>query len=201
MLPLMLKLYLVAAAALVLAAGWTYWRLIAPRTPRLLLAGARTLLLLTLLAMLAGPQLVQRTERVERDWVVVLADRSRSMTLADVDTSRGGPRDTRAQAVGEYIHRAGVLATDTGDDLAQHRAGPMRGGGRVPDLITRVPSERAAQPLGGCAAAKAQMPRPGQRAPAAFWGQREQQIMGIGPSVQGRILVAMDHDHNRRAWG
>mgnify|MGYP001800909202 CR=1 FL=1 len=104
--PMPAWLWVLVAAALVLAAGWTYWRLIAPRTPRLLLAGARTLLLLTLLAMLAGPQLVQRTERVERDWVVVLADRSRSMTLADVDTSRGGPRDTRETQLADAVRAA-----------------------------------------------------------------------------------------------
>lgn len=50
---------------------------------RLLFGGARALLLIALMVLLAGPRLERANERVEQDWVVVLADRSVSMTIGD----------------------------------------------------------------------------------------------------------------------
>lgn len=75
---------LIASAAGVLA-GWSYWRLDGPRWARAALASVRALLLLLLVALLSRPELVRQDERTERDWVVVLVDRSASMQIRDVE--------------------------------------------------------------------------------------------------------------------
>ncbi|MEL7472265.1 MAG: hypothetical protein AAGK04_03030 [Planctomycetota bacterium] len=84
---------------------WTYVRLVAPRAPRVVLASLRVLLLLTVLALIAGPQLVRKNERIERDRVLVLADRSASMSIADVDASAGA-RSTRERQLTEGVRAA-----------------------------------------------------------------------------------------------
>jgi len=68
-------------------AWWGYWRLLGPRPARIALASLRALLLALLAVLLAGPELVRENERTEKDWVVVLADRSASMTVEDVPSS------------------------------------------------------------------------------------------------------------------
>lgn len=73
--------------------AWSYWRLDGRRSARIALATLRAALLLLIALMLAGPRLVKPNETVEKDWVVVLADRSASMRVADVDT--GDSRITR----------------------------------------------------------------------------------------------------------
>ena len=78
-----------------LAAFWSYRRLDGPRAVRLALASLRALLLMTLVVLIAGPRLVEREERVERDWVLVLADRSASMTIADAQSQTSGARESR----------------------------------------------------------------------------------------------------------
>lgn len=65
-------------------AGWAYWKLLGPKAGRFSLAAVRALLLALVLALIAGPELVKPNERLEKDWVVVLADRSASMMVADV---------------------------------------------------------------------------------------------------------------------
>jgi hypothetical protein len=70
-------------------AGWSYGRLLGPRWARVALATLRTLLLVLLVVLVCRPQLVRARERVERDWVVVMLDRSGSMRVADVETPRG----------------------------------------------------------------------------------------------------------------
>lgn len=64
-------------------AGWSYWRLAGPAWSRGVLATLRALVLLLILVLIAGPQLIRPNERVEKDWVLVLADRSASMAIAD----------------------------------------------------------------------------------------------------------------------
>lgn len=80
------SLVVIAAVAV---AGWSYWRLAGSGGARGVLAGLRALALLLLTVVVAGPQLVKRPERVERDWVVVLLDRSASMNVADVRGEAG----------------------------------------------------------------------------------------------------------------
>ena len=73
-------------------AAWSYSRLTGGRVTRALLAGMRALLLVLLVVLIAGPQLVQKSVSVERDWVLVLIDRSLSLTIPDV--SRAGSDGT-----------------------------------------------------------------------------------------------------------
>lgn len=83
---------LVVAGALALAV-WSYSRLIGPRSLRGLLAVARAGLLALLVLLVTGPRLVQQTETVEKDWILVLLDRSISMTIPDAPGEAG--RTTR----------------------------------------------------------------------------------------------------------
>ncbi|RMD65482.1 MAG: hypothetical protein D6824_02605 [Planctomycetota bacterium] len=78
------------AAALALLAAWrSYWRLGGSALGRGALATVRAALLMTLAALLAGPSLVHRQERVQRDWAVFLLDRSESLTIPDAPASHG----------------------------------------------------------------------------------------------------------------
>ncbi|MFO0873517.1 MAG: hypothetical protein U0575_06045 [Phycisphaerales bacterium] len=79
-------LALVAVAALCV---WSYGRLRGPRPMRVALALVRGALLALLVALISGPVLVQPREQVERDWVLVLVDRSASMSVADADPVDG----------------------------------------------------------------------------------------------------------------
>lgn len=86
-------------AACALIAGWSYWKLLGAKAARVTLATLRTLTLVLVMVLIAGPELVRPNERTERDWVVVMADRSASMTVADVPPldgeQAGGARRTR----------------------------------------------------------------------------------------------------------
>ncbi len=64
-------------------AGWSYWRIVGKPSARGILATLRALTLVLIALILAGPQLVKESKRTERDWVVLLADRSQSMSIAD----------------------------------------------------------------------------------------------------------------------
>jgi hypothetical protein len=85
--------------AVLAVALWSYSRLEGDRRIRWALAGTRALVLLLLLFIISGPQLVRPNERVERDWVLVLVDRSASMSIADVEpgVAGAGGRITREQ--------------------------------------------------------------------------------------------------------
>jgi hypothetical protein len=65
-------------------AGWSYRRLLGPRTLRIGLALLRTATILTIAVLLAGPTLVLPQETIERDWLLVMLDRSASMEVRDV---------------------------------------------------------------------------------------------------------------------
>lgn len=88
---------LIVLGALGLAV-WSYSRLLGPRSLRMTLAGVRALLLILVAALLAGPTLVRHDERVERDWLLTLVDRSASMQVQDkVDAATGEPVSRDAQ--------------------------------------------------------------------------------------------------------
>jgi hypothetical protein len=89
-------LVVLAAAGL---AVWSYSRLSGGRGSRWFLAGMRGLLLVVLAMVAAGPQLVRTNERVEKDWVLVLVDRSASMTIRDMAGTEGaaGKRESREE--------------------------------------------------------------------------------------------------------
>jgi hypothetical protein len=82
-----------AWAALVLVAGflaaWAYSRLAGNRNGRVLLAATRFVLVILLLLVISGPMLELPRETVEEDWVLMLVDRSASMTIADVGEENG----------------------------------------------------------------------------------------------------------------
>ncbi|MEM1165647.1 MAG: hypothetical protein AAGI30_05085 [Planctomycetota bacterium] len=76
---------------------WSYSRLVGSRPVRATLAGVRTLTIVWLVLLLAGPQLLQRQESVERDWVLALVDRSASLGIRD--ELAAGERVTRDRAL------------------------------------------------------------------------------------------------------
>jgi hypothetical protein len=92
--------------ACVLLAGWSYWRLLGKKRARVALAVMRTLLLLLVCVLIAGPELVRQNDQTEHDWVVVMADRSASMTVADAPSPTGDSRITREQQLTSTV-RAG----------------------------------------------------------------------------------------------
>ncbi len=90
--------FLVIVGCAVLA-WWAYRRLRGSSSGRVGLGGIRAVLLLLLAVLIAGPALRIAHETVEEDWVVVLADRSRSMAIRDGDTDGTGARSTRDQSL------------------------------------------------------------------------------------------------------
>lgn len=103
-------------AAVLLASIWSYRKLDGPRTARMALASVRALLLALLLTLIAGPRLVERDETIERDWVIVLADRSASMTIEDAQTESG-----RRLSREEQLRRALSESWPMWSTLAQDR--------------------------------------------------------------------------------
>jgi uncharacterized membrane protein len=83
----------------VLVAALAYQRLLGPKPARLALAVNRTLLLLLLSALLAGPVLVLSSENIEEDWLLLLVDRSASMTIEDMPPGDGGLTPVSRDAV------------------------------------------------------------------------------------------------------
>lgn len=71
------------ASACVACGVAAYWRHSGAAWMRRLLTGLRGLLLFALAVLVAGPMLERRTETAEADWVLVLVDRSASMSVAD----------------------------------------------------------------------------------------------------------------------
>ncbi len=82
-----------AWAAIVITAGflafWSYSRLVGGRRGRAILGATRFLLVMLVLVILSGPMLELPRETVERDWVLMLLDRSASMRIADVQDASG----------------------------------------------------------------------------------------------------------------
>jgi hypothetical protein len=62
---------------------------------RVALGALRAVLLLLIAVLLAGPRLIKPNETEEKDWVLVLSDRSASMSIADVAGTGGAKRITR----------------------------------------------------------------------------------------------------------
>lgn len=90
---------------------WSYSRMLGPTWARTTLAGVRTLSLLLVAFLLAGPQWQQDEEIVEPDHVVVLVDRSASMSVRDTtDATRVGI--SRDQAMRDALERLDELGED-----------------------------------------------------------------------------------------
>jgi len=93
--PLPLWLWPGVAAACLAVAIWSYTRMTGPAAARMTLGALRGVVLALLVTLIAGPQLVQREETVEQDWVLVLVDRSASMTIEDAPAPDAGGETTR----------------------------------------------------------------------------------------------------------
>ncbi|MBY0312904.1 MAG: VWA domain-containing protein [Phycisphaerales bacterium] len=94
---------LIAIAAAGVAA-FGYARLQGARPARLALAILRGLLVLLLAVLIAGPRLIKPNEAEEKDWVLVLVDRSASLTIADAGES--GTREPREAQLRDILKRA-----------------------------------------------------------------------------------------------
>lgn len=94
---------LVAVVAAALSA-WCYRRLRGRREARAGLAAVRIALFMLLALLVTGPSLRVAVELIERDWVIFLVDRSRSMTIADAGSRPG--EATRDQALRETLDRS-----------------------------------------------------------------------------------------------
>lgn len=107
-------LILIAAGLL---SAWAYRGLVGPRPARVALASLRAALLVALAAILAGPVLLMQSETIERDWAVVLADRSASMTVQDHLTPGAARHTTRDAALADAV----AAAAETWSSLAAER--------------------------------------------------------------------------------
>ncbi len=95
------------AAGAVGVAVWSYWRLEGSGRSRAVLASVRALLLVLVVFLLCGPRLVQPTESVEKDWVLVLVDRSGSMKIADAGgTMASAAATTRDEQLREALAKS-----------------------------------------------------------------------------------------------
>lgn len=107
-------LVILASGAL---AWWSYWRLTGGQAWRATLAGIRGLFIVVLALLAAGPQLVRANEQVERDWVLVLVDRSASMSVRDVPGTEAGSRASREEQLQRAIRESWAMWSE----LAQGR--------------------------------------------------------------------------------
>lgn len=76
-------------------AAWSYSRLTGARVGKLALTGVRFVIIVLVLVLISGPMLEMPRETVEQDWVLVLADRSASMNIADTIDETTNERRTR----------------------------------------------------------------------------------------------------------
>jgi len=95
--------WLLVAGAAAAVGFWGYARLQGPGWARALLASVRSLLLLALAVLAAGPRLERVRTEIERDRLVVLVDRSASMGVAD------GGGETRDQHLRRALDEAGAV--------------------------------------------------------------------------------------------
>jgi methylmalonyl-CoA mutase cobalamin-binding subunit len=106
-------LWLLIGFAALLFAGWSYRRLLGSRSWRVVLALVRTAALIAIAILLAGPTLVLPQETIERDWLMVLVDRSASMGVQDVTDTDTGEPISRDQSVRDALReQAAVFSQD-----------------------------------------------------------------------------------------
>jgi hypothetical protein len=83
-------------------AVWCYGRLAGNAKGRMALATVRTAAILLLVAIISGPMLELPRTTIEEDWVLLLADRSESMSIPDAPSSTGA-RSSRNQQLDRVI--------------------------------------------------------------------------------------------------
>ncbi len=101
---------------------WSYSRLLGSRFMRMALAGLRTLLLVFLAVMLAGPILVRVDEKIEQDWLLMLVDRSGSLQVEDMTVTDSA---VRSGVVVRPISRDQMLRTSLAAQSDLFDAGPL----------------------------------------------------------------------------
>jgi len=106
-----------ALVVLIAAAfAWRAYRRLEGSVPaRAMLGSLRAALLVLLVLLLTGPRLVKPNETEEKDWVIILADRSASMTMKDAPATAGGASGAR---ITRDAQLAGALA-GAGDELTK----------------------------------------------------------------------------------
>jgi hypothetical protein len=107
-------------ALIALGAGFLAWgsymRLAGARPARWALAGTRTALLVLIVILICQPRLVRQTERVEPDCVIVLTDRSLSMTVRDAEID--GRRVSRDEELAGALRAAAPALRNLARDRA-----------------------------------------------------------------------------------
>lgn len=147
---------LVVLVALVLAV-WSYWRIEGRLGGRALLGAGRGLLLIALALLAAGPRMVRDNERVERDAVIVLLDRSASLRVPDAPG--GATRDSQLrellgqevwQGLGED-HEIVWMGFDSGVyELVDAAPGePVGARTRIGAALNEAVSRTSGRPLAG----------------------------------------------------
>lgn len=136
-------LVVLAAASLAIIA---YRRLDAPRRARMVCGCLRALAILIVALMISGPRLVKTEESVQRDWVVVLTDRSASMLV----------RDTPAGSRDQQLRNALTRLAPVLDGLTTKRELLWLG---FSDRVYEVP--RPSLPTAGKEADRQELPAPG----------------------------------------
>lgn len=107
-------IWAVVAPALITIAALGYRHVRVNKQARLWLVVLRSLTLLLIMVLLAGPRLVRPNERVEPDRVIVLADRSASMSIADAGTP--GSRNTRESQLVSALEELAVTLEQGSQD-------------------------------------------------------------------------------------
>lgn len=113
----------IAAIAAGMLAWWSYRRLEGPTWWRAFLGSARALLLILLVLLIAGPKLTRQNEIEEPDWVLVMLDRSASMTIPDAPTPGADPADPDTQRITreQQLREAIEASAQTWRELADQR--------------------------------------------------------------------------------
>lgn len=90
--------WLIVVLGMLAIAVLSYRKLEGERRWRGALAGLRALLLTLIVVLISGPRLARQNQTIEKDWVVVLADRSASLTIRDVGPTAAS-REAQLEAV------------------------------------------------------------------------------------------------------
>lgn len=127
------------------AAWWSYRGLRGSRGGRAALAVVRGSLLLLLAALVAGPALRVGRESVEADWVVVLVDRSRSMSIRD-ESGGAGARASRDERLRAALAETAPMWTRLAEERRVVWLGFADGAFELPEAATAL--ERLGEPQG-----------------------------------------------------
>ncbi len=101
----------------VVFAFWSYTRLQGRRAGRYTLAVARALIIALVLVVLTGPMVELPREIVEPDWVLMLVDRSESMTIDDAPTNgTAAPRRSRDAQLRDILEDNEAVWTELADN-------------------------------------------------------------------------------------